>query len=584
MGLCVSNNDELLFGAELASARDSDGDGVSDVQERLDGTDPNDAADSIRHDHPAVNPSQNRGDPRGDVSELTLDRETVVDVAASRPAGVSLDQALPTGLDGKPIPTGPRHYGNADADKLLDGRTGDPSPAGVQRDPTVGGAPAVPPTGRDSVKDTLGRDSGPSSGDSATFRGGGTVHAGPPPGEPPSGSADPDHNIGLVSADDKTNSSSADLLGFLGLSKTQPAPKVDPGEKFKSAHDAGTTLPKLKEFVKPKYVDPDAVDGTVVPTEEQLEHVVAVHGGATDVVQGYGGAPQIEGDAPPKPIDFVRDPAEPKGFTDGSTPTVAPAGQEISHTINPNDGIVSGRGPSAGPGPGAGGGDGDGDENGMRASYSSPATAADSSADVSADSSADASGITLVGSGSTGGGIQTVGDDVTGTGSTTATSDSGTVSQSAMMAGGDNHLEALEVQRADLAAGTGTQTEDEVYVDALDAPVNGLAGGADTPTVDTPAVDTPTVDMATGEVGTVAQVVAPVVDVQVVVDAPAPLDAAPVVDMQDIVAVPVPLDPVADAMATADVAPFEAPADSFSGLEVNDDLAIPDEVDLDDGL
>jgi hypothetical protein len=55
--------------------------------------------------------------------------------------------------------------------------------------------------------------------------------------------------------------------------------------------------------------------------------------------------------------------------------------------------------------------------------------------------------------------------------------------------------------------------------------------------------------------------------------APDPIaDAAPAVD------------PVAEAMGNADTSPPDTPAESFSGLQVDDSLAIPPEVDLDDGL
>ena len=104
--------------------------------------------------------------------------------------------------------------------------------------------------------------------------------------------------------------------------------------------------------------DPDAGGGTVAPPEAELARAIAVRGGATDFVEGYGGGPQIEGDAPPKrPGDLVTDPGpEDPGTVDVSTGTgtVTPPGQEISKTINPKDGLGSERPPS--PGPGAGGG------------------------------------------------------------------------------------------------------------------------------------------------------------------------------------------------------------------------------------
>lgn len=197
-------NDELFLGTQRAPARDTDGDGVSDAQESLDGTDPNDAADSIRHDQPVVGQSPDDSDPRGVLREVSLERETIVDVAGSIPAGQSLDQALPTGLDGKPLPTGPNHYGNADAEKFLGGRGDDSnSPLNMSRDPAMGGAKTKPEAGRDSTKDTLGRE--PGSGASTDAKGVGTGAAGggqgdtKPPGWEPSGTSNPAHNMDLVS-------------------------------------------------------------------------------------------------------------------------------------------------------------------------------------------------------------------------------------------------------------------------------------------------------------------------------------------------------------------------------------------------
>ena len=45
-----------------------------------------------------------------------------------------------------------------------------------------------------------------------------------------------------------------------------------------------------------------------------------------------------------------------------------------------------------------------------------------------------------------------------------------------------------------------------------------------------------------------------------------------------------PLDPVADAMTATHVAFDAAPTESFSGLQIDDAVAIPPEVDLDDGF
>jgi hypothetical protein len=59
---------------------------------------------------------------------------------------------------------------------------------------------------------------------------------------------------------------------------------------------------------------------------------------------------------------------------------------------------------------------------------------------------------------------------------------------------------------------------------------------------------------------------------------------APVVDLQFAAEVmPAPLDPVAAAMDSAEMAHHDA-TETFAVLEVEPDLAVPAEVDLDDGL
>ena len=565
----MSNNDELLFGAQRVDARDSDGDGVSDEQERVDGTDPNDATDSIHPGPVDVDPSRDPSDPRGDLNDISLERETVLDLTGAIPAGHSLDQALPTGLDGNPVHSGPNHYG-VGTDQLLDGR-GDNPLGDISRDPTQGGVrPAAPGAGRDAAKDTLGRDSGPAVKGEASF--GGNNYSTPPPGEAPSGSADPDHNPDLVSGKGDTPISDAVYKNAVKVGESIKDVSSIPGAVYQGLKEGilgkeSGPIGRDEDYPVPPpppappkdktYDDPDAAGGTVVPTEEQIAHAVAAHGGATDVVQGYGGGPQIEGDAPPKRAgDLVTDPGDGDSAdvsTSISTSTVMPPGQEISHTLNPDAGFGSDRGPSVGPG--TGGGD-------DIAGFSSAATASEAPVAAPGDASG---GISLVGSGSSGGGIQTIDGDVTGMGSAPSASGSGTVSQSsAMMAGDDDDLDELEVERVDMAAaGPGTQTEDEVNIGGLSAPVDAP------PTAESPLgsdAAAPAADTASIGVVEVGQVLAPVQD-------------QPVVE-----AAPVPLDPVADAMTTVDAVAFEAPAETFSGLDVNDDLAIPDEVDLDDGF
>jgi hypothetical protein len=312
------------------------------------------------------------------------------------------------------------------------------------------------------------------------------------------------------------------------------------------------------------------VDG-VLPSDGSVERAIAVAGGATDFVEGYGGGPQIEGDAPPKrAIDLVTDGGadDPTEGTVGTDGTVRPPGQEISHPLNPQEDLLGGLSPTAGPGGNTGGGDGA--DNSGRVGVSNAATATDAT-DATPTATGSDSGVTNIGVGSSGGGINTVvgsGDDVTGAGP----DDSGRASQSsAMMAGDDDDLEELDVQRADKAlAGPGTQTEDEVYIGATSAPVDPTGVGADAGSMGTASADPSEAVASPSEappmvVATVAEVIVPVLELEL--DDP----------------VPVPVDPVADAMVM-DVAPFEAQATPFTVLDDEVDLSIPDEADLDDGL
>jgi hypothetical protein len=404
----MSNNDELLFGEARRTATatdgDSDGDGVSDDQERLDGTDPNDAADSIRHREPVVWPSD---DPRGDLNELTLERESVVDVAGAVPAGHTLDQVLPTGLDGQKIDGGPNHYLNDDAETFMAGRAdGALSPLDMQRDPTIETIVPTADTGRDSTTDTLGREAGPATGSQSTFDSGGD-RGDLPLGETPSGSSDPGNNPDLVSQ----NSTPGQLAGLVQnpFGGGEATKKETPREKFMresgKGTDGGTATPTLPEYKKPNYQDPDAAGGTVVVTPEDIEAAIVRNDGVTDFVEGYGGGAQIEGDAPPtSPRDLVTDPGdEDPGAVGDSFGTITAPGGEISKPVNPMDGI----GPVRDPSPGApiGGGGGEPDPHQLEG-ISSAATAAESS---STDS-----GISAVG-GDAGDGIHSLAGNTTDT-------------------------------------------------------------------------------------------------------------------------------------------------------------------------
>ncbi len=388
IGVHVSNDDELLFGEARGTATDSDGDGVSDAQERLDGTDPNDATDRMYQRESLRRPSD---DPRGDLDQLDIERESVVDVVGAVPAGYSLDQALPSGLDGQTLDGGPARHLNDDAEQFLSDREGGgPSPLDMQRDPTINTSAPTANTGRDATTDTLGRQAGPGAGGASTFDSGG-VRGDPPPDLGQSGSADPGNNPDLISQ----NSTPAQLEGLVQNpfgGGTTPK-KEDPKEKYmresgKGGTDGGTTT--LPEYKPKQYEDPDAAGGTVVLTPEDIEAAIVRNDGVTDFVEGYGGGPQIEGDTPPiRPGDLVTDPGdEDPGVVDPSFVPTTPPGGEISKPVNPLDGIGPVRDPSAGAPLGGLGGESDPHQ---LQGISSAATAADSSTTVT--------GISAVGSG-----------------------------------------------------------------------------------------------------------------------------------------------------------------------------------------
>lgn len=390
LGLHVSNNDELLFGEARGTATDSDGDGVSDTQERLDGTDPNDAADRVHQREPAGWPSD---DPRGDLDGLDLERQSVVDVAGALPAGYSLDQALPTGLDGQKLDGGPNRHLNDEAETFMSGRDdGGNSPLDMQRDPTIETIQPTADTGRDATIDTLGRDPGPGAGGESTIARGGTVRGDPPPGEGQSGSADPGNNPDLVSQ----NSTAGELAGLIRNPFAEAAPKTPQNTRERmlqatgQSADGGTPPPPTLPQYNKKYEDPDAAGGTVVPTQDEIEAAIVRNDGVTDFVEGYGGGTQIEGDTPPiRPGDLVTDPGdEDPGVVDASFVPTTPPGGEISKPVNPLDGIGPVRDPSSGAPLGGLGGESDPHQ-----------LQGTSSAATAAESSTTASGISAVGSG-----------------------------------------------------------------------------------------------------------------------------------------------------------------------------------------
>ena len=131
----MAKDDEILMGdpVALTTDSDSDGDGVGDMQERLEGTDPRDASDHLVLD-PKLNPGA--GDPRGDLDPATLEREVGFDPTALMPEGMSVESGLAglKNVDGSDLSTGTNRYGIGE-DDILDGRLGANSPRDVQRDP-----------------------------------------------------------------------------------------------------------------------------------------------------------------------------------------------------------------------------------------------------------------------------------------------------------------------------------------------------------------------------------------------------------------------------------------------------------------
>ena len=313
----MPEGDEILMGATVVRSSDSDGDGVSDAQERLEGTDPGDASDHLRLD-PTLNPDV--ADPR-----VTLERETAFDPTANMPEGMSVESGLKglTNLDGTSLSTGTDRLG-VGADSLLAGRLGANSPLDMLKD--LGGG----------------------SGQTGT---GGPAGAG-------LGSRGP--NWDLLSGAGDTQPDEFELPGAIKPSETPPPPMSDPPPPPPEAEREPPPPPK------PDGVDPDPDPGpTPLQTDPDAAGSVGVGGGGgvpldidgPRVVEGYGGAPQIEGDAPPvRYIDLVTDGGDKS--VDAGTAGVGrgPSDAPVVHTINPDSGVT--QPPIVDP-PGGGGGGGD---------------------------------------------------------------------------------------------------------------------------------------------------------------------------------------------------------------------------------
>ena len=319
----MPRGDDILLGAAAPLTTDSDGDGISDAQERLDGTDPGDAADSIRRD---AEMKPDLADVRGDLDRATLEREVGFDPAANMPGGMSVDSGLKglTNLDGTDLPTGANHFGIGE-DSLLTGRLGANSPLDMLKDPAVGG---------DGSK------------------------AGPPGAE--LGPRGPNLVGGEAEAPDEY-----ELPGAIQPSETPPPPMSDP-----------PAPPPEEDREPPPPPKPDGEDPDPVPNPTPLRTDpdaggnggVSVAGGTPvviidgpRVVEGAGGTPHIDADSPPpKEIDLVTDGGD--GTVDTSTTSGAVRGAPaapVVHTINPDAGVV--QPPVGSPPPGGGGGWGDDD-------------------------------------------------------------------------------------------------------------------------------------------------------------------------------------------------------------------------------
>lgn len=371
----MAEGDDILLGdlgsmGARSKATDTDGDGVSDTQERLDGTDADDASDYLLR-NPKLAPD---GDPRADLDLATLEREVGFDSTTLTPEGMSVGSGLSglTNLDGSALLTGSNQTAAALGDSKLtgpgsafDGRLGDNSLLGVQRDPLASASGEAGSTG-------------PGSG---------------PPTGADLGLGAPDG--GLVSNDDDFD----DPYEY----PTAPDPGHTPPPDAPPDAERDPVDPDPDPYTPQVQTNPDAdLGGGGVPVTVPGSEV------SQPVNPRDGGTPQIDSSGPPPRGSGGRDPMiiNPNPDSDmgnGGMPIVVP-GSEVSKPVNTGfDGP-----PSGGPPPSGGGGGGGGDDIGL-ASGSSAATA-------SSAVGAGAPGISSAGSGG-GSGIQSTaigGDDILG--------------------------------------------------------------------------------------------------------------------------------------------------------------------------
>jgi hypothetical protein len=317
----ASNDDEILLGARVLTGKvpDTDGDGVSDAEEALAGTDPQDASDHPDRD-PILKPRDD--DPRGDLGREGIERETTFDPAANMPEGTTIDSGLDgmANLDGSDLSKGQNHFGVGE-DELLQGR-GDESPASMLRD-ALGGARAggSGPSGPDADLsfNAPNMDLVSGEGDSPDED---WLEATPPPPPPPV--ADP----------------------------PSPPPEQDREPPPPPGPDGSPPQPDPDPGPAPLQTDPDAGGGA--PTAEDIERALAVRGGDTNPVDGGDGAPRIDADAPPPPkTDLVRDGGETGDLGTADAPRGAPDAPVV-HTINPDSGYTPRPASEGGPQPSAG--------------------------------------------------------------------------------------------------------------------------------------------------------------------------------------------------------------------------------------
>ncbi len=331
----ATNEDDILLGSQVLTSKesvDSDGDGVSDTQERFEGTDPDDAADHIEVNDLAGRDLQSSLDP------ADLERMTVFDPTANLLAGTSIDTDLAglTNLDGSDLRAGPNHHGVGD-DAILAGRLDVNSPLSMQSDPTQGL----------STTSSLTSGSGSST----------------PPSDADLGFNAP--NDGLVSNDSElsplststsvTTTTTTDDEGWTKQTENVTNTKTGEGVTTVTVRDPAGTVTAyntttnsgetVKMWRKPEtktYDDPNA-DVVEAPTEEAIDRAIAVAGGDSTPVRDEIVAPEIEatGTPPTKGDPLVTDPIDGEADLGGDQPLPYAPGSDLTRPVNTDGVFVS---------------------------------------------------------------------------------------------------------------------------------------------------------------------------------------------------------------------------------------------------